>query len=291
MKYNNVKHPALKDFYKAKKDFKRGVRYLNGQIKTFDEYMSYIIRELIYSNEQVGISEMLFLKDYMSGDITHYFIETKELYDFLSEMEIKDFRYIESEMIEGLDYKVSPLLNEDMVPIASAKNHTGVIHYLSNESALFFTVKKYENKITIDLMRDDNIVFYGDSFDLFSIYNKGGDCFSNNPDYPKDKLILDTQLIVNMFLYFQIFPHLVITGAPDGQPIIYKESHCKMIKTEESLIDRSGVTPHFRRGHFAHLTSDRYTKSKGKYIFIRSTFVKGSAKTILDDNEARNKLK
>ena len=65
----------------------------------------------------------------------------------------------------------------------------------------------------------------------------------------------------------------------------YKAFNRFKIKTHESLIEHSFITPHLRRGHFRRLESDFYKKKKGKIIFVRSTFVKGKAKTVLDNSE------
>jgi hypothetical protein len=91
------------------------------------------------------------------------------------------------------------------------------------------------------------------------------------------------QLVFNLFMYMRCFPDRITKDAPDfimePRNLIRKSI---TIKTHESLIDHTGVTPHFRRGYFKLLKSDYYVHKKGQVIFIKSTFVKGDAMTILD---------
>jgi hypothetical protein len=96
------------------------------------------------------------------------------------------------------------------------------------------------------------------------------------------------QLAVNTIAYMNAFPTCVVDGVPEE--IKKRDIHSvnsRMLsisgKVRESLESADGgvvVTPHFRRGHFRHLKAERFTKLKGKIIFVHETMVKGRAKTV-----------
>lgn len=96
------------------------------------------------------------------------------------------------------------------------------------------------------------------------------------------------QLAINTIAYMNAFPSCVVEGVPEEvkkRDIHSVNSRMLAIsdKVLESVKGTAGgvvVTPHFRRGHFRRLTADRYTKMKGKLIFVHETMVKGRAKTV-----------
>ena len=66
-------------------------------------------------------------------------------------------------------------------------------------------------------------------------------------------------------------------------------------KGEQRQIGRSPVmeheekqarSPHWRRGHFRVLQSEKYTHKRGQTVFVKGTFVRGTAFDILDDAPA-----
>jgi hypothetical protein len=96
------------------------------------------------------------------------------------------------------------------------------------------------------------------------------------------------QLAVNTIAYMNTFPSCVVDGVPEE--IKKRDTHSvnsRMIAISEKVLESAAgpdsgivVSPHFRRGHFRRLTADRYTKMKGKLIFVHETMVKGRAKTV-----------
>ena len=42
------------------------------------------------------------------------------------------------------------------------------------------------------------------------------------------------------------------------------------------------VSPHLRRGHFRMLSSDYFKNKQGQIVFVKSSFVKGNAKTVIE---------
>jgi hypothetical protein len=87
--------------------------------------------------------------------------------------------------------------------------------------------------------------------------------------------------------YIRCFPETVVDGIPDDlkHPNHHKYGRSKTVGIADGLIVRDGPSPHFRSGHFRHLTSDRYTTKRGMTVFVRGAFVKGKAKTVLSPEE------
>jgi hypothetical protein len=282
MKYNVVKHPAFSINSAIMRRMKHGER--PGGFSTIQEMFIFQYKQCIKEKHILGQIEALIMLTYYKNVSTHYYLETPELYDFLSQMKIKDIKSITGDMLDGIEMlPISQLAGGDEL-----WGSTGHIHYYSEEPALSFLVLKSKNtgKITLCLMRNNDIVNYGIDFSADAIYGAGWR--DDNPDYPTIQVVTDTQLVVNFLAYITMFPELVTKRQPEGQPIMYSEKQCRIIKSSESLIDRTGVTPHFRRGHFAHLVSPRYKKARGKIIFVKSAFIgAGKSKTILDSEEAR----
>jgi len=288
MKYNTFEHPVLKEHAKIKRMIKHGEKP-----RGFSSLKDIILESFKLSikiKNGTAQTESLILLMYHENKSTHYYVETNELYDFLSGMQIKEIPKLNSDIIESL-------LLEPVVRLDDGSEmwcNVGHIHYQLNEPALSFLIlvsKRNNNNehITLCLMRNNDVVYYGANFDLENIYKN--DWGNTNSDYPISKVISDTQLVINFLIYKTMFPWLIINDAPSGQPVEYVASTCKKIKTEESLIDRSGVTPHFRRGHFAHLTSNRYKNAKGKYVFVKATYVKGfMSKTVIDGIDERKAM-
>lgn len=54
---------------------------------------------------------------------------------------------------------------------------------------------------------------------------------------------------------------------------------------ENYLHENRDVSPHLRSGHFRYLGSEYFSKKRGRTIFVKSSFVKGHAKTIISEKE------
>lgn len=95
------------------------------------------------------------------------------------------------------------------------------------------------------------------------------------------------KLIFGFSLYIESFPE-VIVSASCGE--IHKVNHyrglcrrvvCNDIAKQEN--ERAASSPHFRRGHFRVLHSERFTKKRGQVVFVKGCFVKGKAYEVLSD--------
>jgi hypothetical protein len=93
-------------------------------------------------------------------------------------------------------------------------------------------------------------------------------------------------LVFNMLFYMDAFPDKILDSPPDE---CIDKLNCNNSKTitmsdeiKEYLHENRDVSPHLRRGHFRYLASDFYKNKKGQTIFVKSSFVKGQAKTIIE---------
>jgi len=187
----------------------------------------------------------------------HIFIDSIELFDFLKNQDIKDESiniFNNDSISENNEYK-----DYDNNTIHNGKTCTIVIHH---------KYKKYYSIIYSVLLSENN-----------EIINKKA-----MMDKPIEIVGWVKNLLYNTFFYIEAFPKCVSSGSPNeikefDKFYNSKNNRLKLI-TEESLIDKTSITPHFRRGHFVRLESERFVNKKGTVIFRKSTFVKGHAITV-----------
>ena len=94
------------------------------------------------------------------------------------------------------------------------------------------------------------------------------------------------RLIFGLSLYMDAFPDAVVAASGEDVKHIGYYSGQRSTVTPNEIVDeerRHGVSPHWRRGHFRVLASERFTRKQGKTVYVRGTFVKGKAFAVLDD--------
>lgn len=96
------------------------------------------------------------------------------------------------------------------------------------------------------------------------------------------------KIIMGLSLYIDAFPESVIQTKTDDLALSFGYKGKKItvqsnIHTEEDA--RMTPSPHWRRGHFRILDSERFTKKKGMSVYVRGTFVKGKAYNVMNDAE------
>ncbi len=94
-------------------------------------------------------------------------------------------------------------------------------------------------------------------------------------------------LIAGLGMYISAFGGAVIRdGLPWDlkHPNIHKRPYTQSILVHDSIKQSShdSPTPHYRRGHFRLLRSERFKHKQGQVVFVKDTFVKGQAKTVED---------
>jgi len=96
------------------------------------------------------------------------------------------------------------------------------------------------------------------------------------------------KLVCGLSLYMDAFPETVVpAGNDDVQHIRHYEGSRHVVSKNEIFDEerRNSVSPHWRRGHWHLLQSERFVHKKGQTIYIRGTFVKGKAFDVLDDTK------
>lgn len=95
------------------------------------------------------------------------------------------------------------------------------------------------------------------------------------------------RVIFGFSLYIEAFPEVVVECQQGEIPHInhYKGSG-KTVRANEIVSQensKAAASPHFRRGHFRVLHSERYTKKRGHIVFVKGCFVRGHAYEVLSD--------
>lgn len=95
------------------------------------------------------------------------------------------------------------------------------------------------------------------------------------------------RLIFGFSLYIEAFPDVVVPTGADSTFQIghYRGTHLSVATSDVARRENenAAVSPHFRRGHFRVLHSERFTKKRGQVVFVKGCFVKGNAYEVLSD--------
>lgn len=203
----------------------------------------------------------LFQQIYLKNDFSHIFIDSIELYTFLKSTELKS--------VENLRDMLLDMGNKNII------NRFGAIYYPDKTKKTFFY--SIQDNFTGMYLTDGDIAGVVPFTSVAHFTRPIKDIPLFNHEY--------TRMFFNFILYIDCFPDSILNSPPDDVKKQYAPyiSKCFTIKTDESLIDRAGVTPHFRRGHFRVLRSEVFKKKRFQTVFVRSSFVKGHAKTVLDN--------
>lgn len=95
------------------------------------------------------------------------------------------------------------------------------------------------------------------------------------------------KVVFGFSLYIEAFPETVVSA---GAGQIHKVNHydggrhrviCNDVAKTEN--EHASTSPHFRRGHFRVLHSERFTKKQGQVVFVKGCFVRGKAYEVLSD--------
>lgn len=223
-------------------------------------------------------------KDLCKTGLKNYYIENEKLSDFLETSEIK------------MSY--SDLLE------TTKKSFNG--NYRSNQKNVFWSwihSKTYVRSLLFFVIIREpraHLIFcdgiHGASFNISDISNFNSRLElselnfipkSDLPQYEFEILINKYKtLILNLLFYMSAFPDHVLDGPPN-EVFNKKKGDQKTITISKEIADylheNRDVSPHLRRGHFRYLGSDHYTKKRGQTIFVKSSFVKGTAKTIIEN--------
>lgn len=101
------------------------------------------------------------------------------------------------------------------------------------------------------------------------------------------------RLIVGLALYVAAFPDMMMPGLPDdlANPGHYTGARSFKVGVADAIRNtgtHSSPTAHYRMGHFRVLSSERFTTKRFQTIFVRGTFVKGHAVTVLSPEDGQS---
>lgn len=248
------------------------------------------------SEIELILVDLFFSLTWKFGKTTHYFLD-EGVYEFCVNS-IKDVSYeYTNNLPVGNDPKIGVSENLDLLMMFSDhfqetfKNAfaphkdrgTLMIHFpFSEKNKSVFIMRNYffpnyeqsnkQRKLVSSLYE----IAATDANDVLLI--KLGDMKPDNNDADYMNLL---KFILGFNLYIQAFPESV-KPANIGEvknPSMYSGRSIRVKKSDVMMEEnRNTISPHFRRGHFRLLSSDRYKEKRS--VFVRGTFVKGSAKKV-----------
>jgi hypothetical protein len=274
--YSNIKWP---DSVPSKKMIKNiNINY----------FLDLIIKKMVKDKEEQGIkqnminikisdiviqsSHYLLYKHIIDGEAMHIFIESEELFNWLYNLEIKD----DSLVLDFINNKkiISPLNDYIKHKNDVLYNLSIIIHHknIEYESFKFFIVTKGNSKSYFILHEEDKLI------NKYYFYDSHED--NNNLILPKS-----LNLIFNLLFYISAFSDNLIDSPPSDIYISdhYKGNNKYLLKTHPTLLEHGYTSPHFRRGHFRYLQNERYKEKRFHTVFVKSSFIHGDAKTVIED--------
>lgn len=92
------------------------------------------------------------------------------------------------------------------------------------------------------------------------------------------------RLVYGLGLYTEAFPEAITLTAMRAN---FKTGSGRCIRVKQSPImkeeNQHAVSPHYRRGHFRVLISERFTHKRGETVFVKGTFIKGKSFDVMND--------
>ena len=276
-RYSRVNYPALRELRKVYK--KQGEKFL--------KYYANKVFELAENKtlDHIGVNEAYLIIDTLRLKYENYFIKNSELSDFFSNTQVKDeiLENIIEICKENYTGKVTSEMNFD-IPTDCVKMN-GCIHTKSFERSLFFNISYYYNfkkpadfgdkYATLTVTDGDDVMF----IPMLSSKSERSNLYANDV---QGRML---RLVLNMIFYMSAFPENVLNSPPDEECDKLNKNNSKTISISptisEYLHENRDVQPHLRRGHFRFLGSDHFTKKRGQTIFVKASFVKGEAKTVI----------
>ena len=93
------------------------------------------------------------------------------------------------------------------------------------------------------------------------------------------------KFVMGLSLYIDAFPD-VVREADNIKHVGHYKGHRHSVRANDIVRTEAthSVSPHFRRGHFRLLQSEKFKAKRGQAIFIKGCFVKGHAFDVLADD-------
>lgn len=277
--YSKVNWPMLKQFKKACNKIK------NIRMTEIAYYREYEKLNLDPDTSNFAVHEILLSSLVCQNKIKNYFIDSKFLIDFFKKTKIKketilvlngyiddNFTYEEPDREIKLKHNVT---FEEKI-YTGIKYLSGCIFSKELNRSVFFNLQKITNADTILLY-----VIDGEDVSFTTLIENGFVKTIN------DGLLYYLTMACNLIFYMSAFPENILDRPPDEVIDKLNKDNSKTITLskdiENYLHETRDVSPHLRRGHFKYLSSERYVNKRGQTIFVRPTFVKGEAKTVIGE--------
>lgn len=201
----------------------------------------------------------------LNSSHTNIFIKENDLYDLLVESDIK-ISATHKELCENYPFNIRYIngnYNEVIVINSKRLQNSIIIGYSYFKEADFFA-------FYISNGKKINTFYYGSTDDIMNT------CCA--------EMIPSMKLFLNLIFYAKAFPDKVIDGVPEDyredvfRNIIINKGYTFL--SHKSIM--SSVTPHFRKGHFMRLESERYINKRWSIVWRCASMVRGySAKTAI----------
>ena len=217
----------------------------------------------------------------------HYFLEdgvAEFLFSSVKNYSSDYFRY--ESLISITNNETKGMFTKATSAIDGFSKQGFFIHFPSSErKSSLFVVPLYMNEDNLN-----NLVFiatFGDSgFENYWIMQeKDKDyCKDREPDINND-LDYGRSIIFGLSLYIDAFPD-VVREADNIKHVGHYKGHRHSVRANDIVRTEAthSVSPHFRRGHFRLLQSEKFKAKRGQAIFIKGCFVKGHAFDVLADD-------
>jgi len=297
--YSKVNFPELRRF---KKMFKNDIGYYTDVI---DKSMEYQMKH--FSGQ--GCFHVLLIDRFVYHRGISYYINSKELVDFLINAEIK----ITIDEIKKIIRKNITQVKRQ--PGSMAESFIGNIFTKNFNNTFHFDFEIFNSEYLGGEDEETHLTFSdGDSFShisftenaindinkkrMIEIKDKNDPIFNMNKDEIREKIKEQKlsedihyvtngyKLILNLLFYMSAFPENVLDTPPDEVCDKLNKNNSKTISLSKEIADyiheNRDVSPHLRRGHFRMLSSDYFKNKQGQIVFVKSSFVKGNAKTVIE---------
>ena len=228
--------------------------------------------------KQLFILESCLAVQYAKKQYVNYFLKDDIFLDFLKNTKIKE------ENIQDI-IKIIPEHKTSDAKFFDGKytNYvgngivsTGIIHSKILKKSILFFISSGDNLGNLFVSDGENVAWtplYGDKTSRENLYN-----IDDHGDMLK--------IAFNLLFYMSAFPENILNRPPDEVCDKLNINNSKTISLSKDIADylheNRDVSPHLRRGHFRYLSSDRYVNKKGQTVFVKSSFIKGTAKTVIN---------
>jgi hypothetical protein len=275
--YSQVDFPALQDVYQTERLLRKGGSW--GGITSMAEYWRRVAessRARLEKGDYEYHASSYLTKTLFDGEYINYFLGTSNLFNFLCETEVLEdsgfLTVIQESCTEKATTGIVVDISSGLVDKSTGSEaavFTGVIHSKgAARSIIFQATYSAGGGVSLHITNGNEAVIIQHKIATQEM----------------SRMKHERNLVINLFMYLDCFPESIRNGTPDVCVQPYRLSTQSKqnfhIVTHESLLEKGGPAPHFRRGHFRRLMSEHWTNKRGKTVFVRSAFVRGKAKTV-----------